>query len=82
MLMKGQQIPRRGLLVDLDYAIDLKPERQHMNEDTAYRSGLMPGKAPKNTTSGSDKSREPELDKEFARGQRTVSLLYSVLNRH
>ena len=28
MLMKGKRVPRRGLLVDFDYAIDLMPSRQ------------------------------------------------------
>ena len=70
MLSRGIRAPRKGLLVDFDYAIDLKPERQEEFKDEAYSNAL-----PIQYHSGDKDSevKEPEMDKEFARGQRTVS---------
>ena len=72
MILKGKSIPRKGLLVDLDYAVDLMPERQ-VELDDAHK-GNSSSEAVSSDVSD-DKQREDvsQMDKQYARGQRTVS---------
>ena len=65
MLMKDQRVPRRGLLVDFDYACDLMPSRQQAFGSDSHEE---------QHDGETGQHDEEATDKQYARGQRTVSL--------
>lgn len=62
--MKNMPVPRNSLLVDFDYSLDLKPDRTLDFQDDAYEKGDDNVKNEKD---------EAGPNKQYARGQRTVS---------
>ena len=75
MLRKGSVVPRQGLLVDFDYSVDLKPERQLEFRDDVFEGSDET--LTERADTKEEKSRRnvgPQMDKEYARGQRTVCI--------